>query len=135
MCSMGIRAGGYGSQRVDGIIAMTIPWHPQTVAALIDIGNLVLLSQVMKSSDMLLLSATTCQCGRLVIELVEHGTEVTMVGSIGVADPRSREFDMTNLVCLRQVPARHAKRASSRCVTMEWLMGLRRVVDVSAPCS
>ena len=43
-------------------------------------ANLVPLSLAMRSSDMSLPSVMLCQCGRLVIELVEHGTEVMMVG-------------------------------------------------------
>lgn len=61
---------------------MAIPWHPQHATELIKFANLVPLSLVMKSSDTSPLSVTTCRYGRLVIELEEHGTGVTMVGLI-----------------------------------------------------
>ena len=89
----------------------------------------------MKLSDTSLLSVTNRQRGRSVIELVEHGTEVTMVGLIIAIDPRGRGIDMTDPFCPRQVPARHARRASSRCVTMQWSTVERRMVAVCASCS
>jgi hypothetical protein len=49
--------------------------------------------------------------------------------------PWGSEIGMTDPFYLRQVPAKHARRASSRCATMSWSTVRRRVVDVCAPCS
>ena len=75
---------------------MAISSHPQRLAELTDFTNLVPLSLAMKSSDASLLSVKPLQSGRLGIELVEHGMEVTMVSWIIATDIRGNVLYKAN---------------------------------------
>lgn len=82
----------------------------------------------MKLLGSLLRSATMYRSGKLVIELVEGGTEVTMVRLISMST--SLKESVTDLLCLIQEPARHANKDSSRCATMQQSMAKPKAVDV-----
>lgn len=64
-----------------------IPQYQQHVAELTDVITLVPWSLAMKSSAMLLLLVKAHLLGKLVIESVEHGMEVTTVVLIITRDP------------------------------------------------